>query len=109
MPVAVFFLSWQLFGQDLGQIFGQDFGQTGQQKQQHSLQQPRGARASRARPFIVSADAVVSVVLFDQNLDQKIDLSWPGLWVKPWAWPGSSPEKIGPEALLTGFYQATLP
>ena len=39
---------------------------------------------------------VVSVVLFDQNLDQKIDLGWPGsspglAQVKPWAGPGSSP------------------
>ena len=38
----------------------------------------KGARAKRARPFIVSVPAVVSVVLFDQNLDQKIDLGWPG-------------------------------
>ena len=67
----------QGFGQDFGQIFGQDFGQT-EQKQQHSLQQQRGASAKRARPFIVSVPAVVSVVLFDQNLDQKIDLGWPG-------------------------------
>ena len=49
-----------------------------EQKQQHSLQQQRGARAKRAPPFIVSVPAVVSVVLFDQNLDQKIDLGWPG-------------------------------
>ena len=62
-----------MFGQDLGQIFGQDLGQTEQQKQQHSPQQQRGARAKRARPFIVSAPAVVSVVLFDQILDQKFD------------------------------------
>ena len=47
-----------------GQFFGQDFGQTEQQKQQHS-------RSARARPFVVSVPAVVSVVLFDQNLDQK--------------------------------------
>ena len=38
----------------------------------------QGARAKRARPFIVSVPAVVSAVLFDQNLDQKIDLGWPG-------------------------------
>ena len=45
---------------------------------------------SRARPFVVAVNAVVSVVLFDQNLDQKIDLGWPGLaWVKPWAGPAS--------------------
>ena len=88
------------FGQDFGQVFGedlgQDFGQTGQQKQQHSLQQQRGTRAKSARPFIVSVPAVVSVVLFDQNLDQKIDLGWPGsspglAQVKPWAGAGSSP------------------
>ena len=42
------------------------------------------------RPFVVAVNAVVSVVLFDQNLDQKIDLGWPGLaWVKPWAGPAS--------------------
>ena len=36
-------------------------------------------------------NAAVSVVLFDQNLDQKIDLGWPGLaWVKPWAGPGQA-------------------
>ena len=36
-------------------------------------------------------NAVVSVVLFDQDLDQKIDLGWPGLaWVKPWAGPGQA-------------------
>ena len=36
-------------------------------------------------------NAVVSVVLFDQNLDQKIDLGWPGLpWGKPWAGPGQA-------------------
>ena len=56
----------------------------------------KGARAKRARPFVVSVPAVVSVVLFDQNLDQKIDLGWPGsspglAQVKPWAGPGSSP------------------
>ena len=33
---------------------------------------------ARARPFGVAVNAVVSVVLFDQNLDQKIDLGWPG-------------------------------
>ena len=33
----------------------------------------KGARAKRARPFIVSVPAVVSVVQFDQNLDQKFD------------------------------------
>ena len=68
----------QFFCQVLGQIFGPDFGQTEQQKQQHSLQHQRGAREARARPFIVSVPAVVSVVLFDQNLDQKIVLGWPG-------------------------------
>ena len=58
----------------------------------------KGARArfARARPFVVAVNAVVSVVLFDQNLDQKIDLGWPGsspglAQVKPWAGPGSSP------------------
>ena len=36
-------------------------------------------------------NAVVSVVLFDQNLDQKIDLGWHGLaWVKPWAGSGQA-------------------
>ena len=55
-----------------------------QQKQQHSLQPQRGARAKRARPFIVSVPAVVSAVLFDQDLDQK--LTWAGL-----GWPVSSP------------------
>ena len=35
-----------------GQFLGQDFGQTEQQKQQHSLQQQRGARAKRARPLL---------------------------------------------------------
>ena len=74
-----------------GQFFGQNFGQIAQQKQQHSLQPQRGARAKRTRPFVVSVPAVVSVVLFDQNLDQKIDLGWPGLaWVKPWAGPGQA-------------------
>ena len=79
----------------------------------------KGARAKRALPFIVSVPAVVSVVLFDQNLDQKVTpagLGWPGLawaglgqtlgWprsspglgrVKPWAGLWSSPGKIGPE------------
>ena len=52
---------------------GQVFGQTEQQKQQHSLQQQRGARAKRARPFIVSVLAAVFVILFDRNLDQKFD------------------------------------
>ena len=82
-----------------GQFFGQDFGQTEQQKQQHSLQQQRGARAKRARPFVVSVPAVASVVLFDQSLDQKLTwagLGWPGsnpglAQVKPWAGPRSSP------------------
>ena len=49
----------QVLGENLGQVLGQDFGQTKQQKQQHSLQQQRGARAKRARPFIVSVPAVV--------------------------------------------------
>ena len=84
-----------------GQFFGQGFGQTEQQNQQHSLQHQRGARA---RPFIVSVPAVVSVVLFDQNLDQKIDLGWPGsspglAQVKPWAGPGSSPWEDWPKFL----------
>ena len=35
---------------------------------------------------MVAVNAVVSVVLFDQDLDQKIDLGW----------PGSSPGEIGP-------------
>ena len=57
-----------------------------------------GAREARA-PFIVSVPAVVSVVLFDQNLDQKIDLGWPGLaWVKPWAGPASP--GLGPGQVL---------
>ena len=39
-------------------------------------------------------------MLFDKNLDQKIDLGWPGLaWVKPWAGPGSSPG-LGPGQAL---------
>ena len=61
-----------------------------------------------ARPFIVSVPAVVSVVLFDQILDQKLTwsgLGWPGsnpglAQVKPWAGPRSSPGlgpgKMGP-------------
>ena len=58
-----------------------------------------GARASRAPPFVVAVNAVVSVVLFDQNLDQKIDLGWPGLaWVKPWAGPASP--GLGPGQVL---------
>ena len=36
-----------------------------------------GTETSRARPLGVAVNAVVSVVLFDQNLDQKIDLGWP--------------------------------
>ena len=45
--------------------------------------------------FGVAVNAVVSVVLFDQNLDQKIDLGWPGsnpglAQVKPWAGPGQA-------------------
>ena len=88
-----------MFGQDLGQIFGQDFGQTEQQKQQHSLQHQREVRAL---PFVVSVPAVISVVLFDQNLDKKIDLGWPGsspglAQVKAWAGPGSSLGKSGQE------------
>ena len=64
----------------------------------------KGRSASRTRPFVVAVNAVVSVVLFDQNLDQKIDLGWPGsspglAQVKPWAGPGSSPGKTGPENL----------
>ena len=59
------------------------------------------ARASRARPFVVSVLAVVSVVLFDQDLDQK--LIWAGLG-EALGWPRSSPGlgqgqalgKIGP-------------
>ena len=44
----------------------------------------KGGRArQRAPPFVVSVPAVAAVVLFDQNLDQKIDLGWPGLaWAK---------------------------
>ena len=41
-----------------------------QQKQQHSLRQQRGTRAKGAPPLFVSVPVVVSVVLFDQNLDQ---------------------------------------
>ena len=61
----------QVFGEDLGQVLGPDFDQTGQQKQQPSLQHQRGARAKRARPFVVAVNAVVFVVLVKQNLDQK--------------------------------------
>ena len=52
----------------------------------------KGGRArQRAPPFVVSVPAVAAVVLFDQNLDQKIDLGWPGLaWAKPWAGPGQA-------------------
>ena len=32
----------------------------------------KGARAKRARPFFVSVPAVVSVVLLNKNLDQKL-------------------------------------
>ena len=44
----------------------------------------KGGRAlTRAPPFVVAVNAVAAVVLFDQNLDQKIDLGWPGLaWAK---------------------------
>ena len=55
------------------------------------------ARFARARPFGVAVNAVVPIVLFDQILDQKIDLGWPGLaQVKPWAGPVSNPGKAGP-------------
>ena len=40
----------------------------------------RGPRAKRARPFVVSVNAVVSIVLFDQNLNQKLaraGFNWP--------------------------------
>ena len=48
---------------------------------------------------MVAVNAVVSVALFDQNLDQKIDLGWPGLaWVKPWAGPASP--GLGPGQVL---------
>ena len=71
-----------------------------------------------ARPF-VAVNAVVSVGLFDQNLDQNIDLGWPGLaWVKlwagqsqkPWTGPGSSPglgpgQALGKLAHLSFFRQ----
>ena len=81
------------------QIFGQDFGQTEQQQQQQGRKRQRGARASRARPFVVAVNAVVSAVLFDQNLDQKIVPGWPGLaWVKPWAGPASP--GLGPGQVL---------
>ena len=53
----------------------------------------REARA-RARPFVVSVPAVVSVVLFDQNLDQKIDLGWPGS--SPGLGQGQALGKIAP-------------
>ena len=48
---------------------------------------------------VVSVPAIVSAVLFDQNLDQKFDLGWPGssfglAQVKPWAGPGSSTGKL---------------
>ena len=46
-------------------------------------------RALRACPFVVAVNAVVSVVLFDQNLDQK--LTWAGLG-QALGWPRSSPE-----------------
>ena len=79
-------------GQDFGQVFGEDlgqyFGQTEQQKQQHSLQQQRGARVKRARPFAGSVPAVVFGILFDQDLDQK--LTWAGLG-QALGWPRSSP------------------
>ena len=42
-------------------------------KNLHSPQQQRGERSKQARPFFVSVPAVVSVVLFDQNLDPKLD------------------------------------
>ena len=50
----------------------------------------KGARASRARPFAVAVNACVSVVLLDQNLDQKsdqaldqkIDIAKPGCFKK---------------------------
>ena len=56
----------------------------------------KGARAreARARPFVVSVPAVVSVVLFDQNLDQKIDLGWPGS--SPGLGQGQALGKIAP-------------
>ena len=47
-----------------------------------------GARASRAPPFVVAVNAVVSVVLVDQNLEK--NLTWAGLG-QALNWPGSSP------------------
>ena len=56
----------------------------------------RGARAlrARARPFAVAVNAVVSVVLLAQNLDQKIDLGWP--WSSPELGQGQALGKIDP-------------
>ena len=61
------------------------------EKQRHLLQPQKGAHA---HPFIVSVPAVVSVVLFDQNLDQKIDLGWPGS--SPGLGQGQALGKIAP-------------
>ena len=88
-------LTWASPGLDPGQprsIFWSRFWSNRTTETTAFTATPKG----RARPFIVSVPAVVSVVLFDQNLDQKIDLGWPGsspglAQVKPWAGPGSSP------------------
>ena len=90
----------QFFVQVFGQFFGPDFGQTEQQKQQRGRKRQRDARASRAGPLVDAVTAVVSVFMFDQILEQKIDLGWPGskpalAQVKRWAGPGSCPRKIG--------------
>ena len=54
------------------------------------------ARFACARPLAVAVHAVVSVVLFDQNLDQK--LTWSGLG-QTLGWPRSSPG-LGPGQAL---------
>ena len=39
-------------------------------------------KGGRARPFVVAVNAVISVVLFDQNLDKKLGICSPGCFKK---------------------------
>ena len=67
-----------MFGEDLGEISGQDLKRNNRNNSRDGNEKgacrdgnEKGARASRARTFFIAVPAVVSVVPFEKNLDQK--------------------------------------
>ena len=93
----------QVLGQDLGQIFGQDFGQTEQQKQQHSLQQQRGARAPLLFPSPLLFLLFCLTKILTKNLTQIFTKHLAKILPKPWA-------KSGQKLAISGleFHQGGL-